>query len=155
MNVCGIDPGQKGGLAFYENGMVSVYPMPMSGKDINVSAIVELLKSHHVDLVVVEQVHAMPGQGVTSMFSFGKCFGMILGAVMGAGIPLELVTPQKWKSVSLAGTKKDKDAMIDFCRRRYPMVNLIPPRCRTPHDGMADAVGIMHYYLNMNRKEVA
>ena len=156
MNICGIDPGLKGGLAILDGGKVYGYPMPLSGKDINVMAIVDLLRSHNVKLVAMEQVHAMPGQGVTSMFSFGKSYGMLTGAVMGAGIPLELVTPQKWKSVTLQGTAKDKDAMIAFCRRRYPEVNLVPPRCRTANDGIADAVGILHYFYSLNiKKEVA
>ena len=156
MNICGIDPGLKGGLAILDNGKVYGYPMPLSGKDINVMAIVDLLRSHSVKLVAMEQVHAMPGQGVTSMFSFGKSYGMLMGAVMASGIPLELVTPQKWKSVTLQGTAKDKDAMIAFCRRRYPEVNLVPPRCRTANDGIADAVGILHYFYFLNvKKEVA
>lgn len=163
MNICGIDPGLKGGLAILDNGKVYGYPMPLSGKDINVMAIVELLRSHRVDLVICEQVHAMPAkgmngknQGITSTFTFGKGYGMVLGAVMASGIPLELVTPQKWKSVTLQGTAKDKDAMIAFCRRRYPEVNLVPPRCRTANDGIADAVGILHYFYSLNiKKEVA
>lgn len=164
MNICGIDPGLKGGLAMSEGNKMYGYPMPISGKDIDVMAIVDLLHSHHINLVICEQVHAMPArgkngeksQGITSTFTFGKGYGMVLGAVMGAGIPLELVSPQKWKSVTLCNTEKDKKAAVDFCRRRYPDVNLVMPRCRTPHDGIADAVCILHYGLNLyNKKEVA
>lgn len=162
MNICGIDPGLKGGLAILDNGKVYGYPMPLSGKDINVMAIVDLLRSHRVDLVICEQVHAMPAkgmngknQGITSTFTFGKGYGMVLGAVMGAGVPLELVSPQKWKAVTLCNTEKDKKAAVDFCRRRYPDVNLVMPRCRTPHDGVADAICILHYCMNLYKKEVA
>lgn len=155
MIIGGIDPGLKGGIAIIDDNKAFTYPIPISGKDINVSALVETLRSHKVELVVSEQVHSMPGQGVASTFSFGKGYGMVLGAVMGAGIPLELVTPQKWKGSVLSGTAKDKDAAIDFCTRRYPQVNLILPRCRKQHDGMADALCIAHYGLLIYLREAA
>lgn len=163
MIICGIDPGLKGGIAIIDGNKAFAYPIPISGKDINVSALVETLRSHKVELVICELVHSMPAfgkdgkrtQGIASAFTFGKGYGMVLGAVMGAGIPLELVTPQKWKGSVLSGTAKDKEAAIDFCTRRYPQVNLILPRCRKQHDGMADALCIAHYGLLIYLREVA
>jgi crossover junction endodeoxyribonuclease RuvC len=59
--------------------------------------------------------------------------------------PLEYVRPQAWKKKVLAGTSKDKEAAIAFVRARFPGAPLTLPRCRTPHDGMADAVCIGYY----------
>ena len=51
-----------------------------------------------------------------------------------------------WKKTVLAGTAKDKDAAIEYCRRAFPQVSLLPgPRCRKPHDGMADALCLLEY----------
>jgi hypothetical protein len=63
------------------------------------------------------------------------------------GIPIELVTPQAWKKLILAGTPKDKDASIAYCRRAFPNVPLIPLRYRVPHDGIADSLCLLQYGL--------
>jgi hypothetical protein len=80
----------------------------------------------------------MPGQGVASSFTFGTGYRQIQGLLAGRGIPFELVTPQAWKKLVLAGTTKDKDAAIAYCRRAFPDVALVLPRCRVSHDGIAD-----------------
>ena len=46
---------------------------------------------------MIEQVGAMPGQGVTSMFRFGEAYGIIKGVLGGLRLPVELVTPSVWK----------------------------------------------------------
>ncbi len=68
----------------------------------------------------------MPGQGVSSTFKFGQGYGSILGIAAALSIPTELVTPQAWKKVVLAGTAKDKDAAVGYCRRAFPNVSLLP-----------------------------
>jgi crossover junction endodeoxyribonuclease RuvC len=148
MIVIGIDPGKKGGIAVIDGkGQESlVWPMPLAGKEIDWTRVADLLEWNGPKFAYVEKVHAMPGQGVTSMFSFGKNFGGLLGVLGALEIPLTLVTPQAWKKKVLAGTSKDKDAAVDFCRRRYPQVNLLATeRSRVPHDGMADALCIATY----------
>lgn len=145
MNVLGIDPGQKGGIAFITDFHSEAVPMPMIGKDFDVPAIMEIIRTKSVELVVIEKVHGMPGQGVRSTFTFGYGVGVIVGTVETLGLPLRWVTPQAWKKIVLAGTGKDKDAAIAHVRQAYPGVALVPPRCRTPHDGIADAVCIAEY----------
>ena len=81
--IVGIDPGQKGGLAFL-SGRVSAYPMPLVGKELDISTIVELIRlncTFSTDIITafVEKVHSMPKQGVASSFKFGKSFGCLLG----------------------------------------------------------------------------
>ena len=145
MTIAGIDPGKNGAIAFYEDFMVEWRPMPISGKEIDVSALARMIEVHHPDVAFVEKVHAMPGNGAVSMFSFGKGYGILLGVLGALNIRTELVTPQAWKKLVLAGSAKDKDAAISYCRRAFPDVSLIAPRCRTPHDGAADAICISEF----------
>lgn len=149
--VIGIDPGKKGGVAYTAIDGIQAVPMPLIGKDIDGRILAQALNDIIPDLVVIEKVHAMPKQGVTSMFNFGKGYGQLIGICEALFLPYILVTPQAWKKKVLAGTSKDKHAAIQYCQQRYPSVSLIPPRGRVPHDGMADAVCLVEYgmsYLN-------
>ena len=143
--IAGIDPGKSGGIAFLSEAGPLAEPMPLCGKEIDGRYLAEWLKESAPDLVVVEKVGAMPGQGVTSMFTFGTGFGRVLGVIEALGLPYRLVTPQAWKKVVLAGTSRDKTAAVEFVNRAYPALNLAPGRKRVPHDGMADAVCIAEY----------
>jgi crossover junction endodeoxyribonuclease RuvC len=147
MNLIAFDPGQKGGIAVHNQGITTAYPMPLAGKVLDLASIAELVQSYSIDLAVIEKVGSMPGQGVASTFTFGTGYGQIQGLLAGLGIPFELVTPQAWKKLILAGTTKDKDAAIAYCRRAFPDVPLVMPRCRISHDGIADSLCILQYGL--------
>lgn len=109
MVICGIDPGQKGGISFLTNENLVMYPTPVydvqfvkSGKkrirkDMDCLRVAEIIREHAPDLVILERVTARPGQGVTSMFRFGQNFGQYEGIVHTLGIKLHHVTPQAWK----------------------------------------------------------
>ena len=59
-------------------------------------------------IAVIEQVSAMPGQGVTSMFNFGQSFGVLKGIFSAMQIPMDFVSPVKWKKFfNLINTNKD------------------------------------------------
>ena len=93
---------------------------------------------------VVEHVNAMPGQGVTSCFSFGQNFGFILGLLTAFRIPYELVRPQKWKREF--GCTSDKNTSIEVAQRLFPGVDLRrTPKCQKPHDGIAEALLMASY----------
>lgn len=93
---------------------------------------------------VVEHVNAMPGQGVTSCFSFGRNFGFILGLLTAFRIPYELVRPQKWKREF--SCTSDKNTSIEVAQRLFPDVDLRrTPQCRKPHDGVAEALLMAEY----------
>lgn len=144
----GIDPGQKGGIAFIYYDTVKAFAMPMSGKEIDVGMIVHICENNITDtpLAVIEKVHSMPKQGVASSFKFGFNTGILHGVFRTLKIPLHLVTPQAWKKEILFGTAKDKDAAIDFCSRVYPDLNLLATeRSKVPHSGIADALCIARY----------
>jgi hypothetical protein len=145
----GIDPGLGGGIAIiYTNGSLpEVYPMPMAGKDLDLTKLANILTMRDIITVaVIENVHAMPGQGVTSMFKFGFVTGAVHGVLAALGIPRYLVSPQTWKKTILADTAKDKLAAIDWCSRTYPNVSLLATtRSKKAHSGMADALCMVHY----------
>ncbi len=145
MIVVGIDPGKKGALVRITDVTQEALVMPLIGKEIDSFAISQWLKEQRPDLVVMEKVGARPNQGVVSMFNFGDGYGKVKGVLETLAIPYQLVTPQAWKKVVLSGTAKDKDAAIQYVANRYPDLELIPPRCRKPHDGIADATCLAEY----------
>ena len=135
----GIDPGKKGGIAIIpEYGEPTT--LPYSDTDL-----ISACKSAGGDMIcALEKVHAMPGQGVTSMFSFGQSVGYIKGVLEANGIAYQEIPPQTWKKEF--GLNTDKQKSIDVCRRLFPAVSLrATPRCTTDHDGMAEALLIAEY----------
>jgi crossover junction endodeoxyribonuclease RuvC len=149
MTIIGIDPGKSGGISVIQGEHVQLYVMPLTA-DGNISGkrIAEIIGAFQPNYIFVEKVHAMPGQGVTSMFTFGEGYGRILGALEALGESYELIAPQTWKKVVLKDTAKDKTAAIAFCERSYPNVSLLATdKCKKAHDGKADALCIAHYGL--------
>jgi crossover junction endodeoxyribonuclease RuvC len=156
VQVVGIDPGLDGGIArmTIDHGAIVAIPMPVKKKpgsktkrELNVDDIASYLSVNVGDIYccVLEQVHAMPKQGVTSMFNFGLGYGMLIGVLRTLHIPTHYIPPTVWKKSILPGTKRDKEAAIAYCKKRYPSVSLMLPRHRTPHDGMADALCLAEY----------
>ena len=121
MLIIGIDPGISGSICFLEEGRIlDVIDMPTmiegkkNKKQVNGSQIYnEFLKiinkaNNQNVRVVVEQVSAMPGQGVTSMFNFGQSFGILKGICSAMQLPIYFVRPAKWKKYfNLINTEKD------------------------------------------------
>ena len=107
--IIGIDPGKSGGIASWDNShsgygdSFTVDKMPATEMDIaSVFAEFCLTDCH----AYIEKVHAMPGQGVTSMFTFGQGYGFLRGCLVAHGIPFEEVTPRTWQKSF--GMKKSK-----------------------------------------------
>ena len=121
MLIIGIDPGISGSICFFEDGKITdVIEMPTmtegkkNKKQVNGSQIYnEILKRinkfQKKDIrVIVEQVSAMPGQGVTSMFNFGQSFGILKGICSAMQLPIYFVRPAKWKKYfNLINSEKD------------------------------------------------
>jgi hypothetical protein len=99
MIIIGIDPGANGGIAAIIGGKLSVYAAPETEKDY--CTILQLIKLNNANdeniCCYLEQVGAMPGQGVTSMFTFGKTYGFIRGVLTALNIPFDDVRPQNWQ----------------------------------------------------------
>lgn len=160
--VLAVDPGFTGAIAYVNlSGTVAMaIPMPVttgngrtkSEIDVNVLATwIRTLSEHHdVRLAVVERVHAMKGQGVSSTFRFGVAYGTVIGVVQTLGIPLEMPSPQAWKKSVLRDTARDKDAAVAYATRRFPGVSLLASeRCRVPHDGKAEALCLAEFGRRM------
>ena len=119
MKIIGIDPGLSGGIAILDNKKVlSIFDMPVMAegkknkRQLNSAQLVAILKenikSDEEVAVIVEQVNAMPGQGVTSMFNFGQTFGAIKGVCAALELPIFFVRPSKWKKhFDLINSSKD------------------------------------------------
>ena len=144
----GVDPGQKGGYAVIstsETGQaVFAYPWDDTFFVMEMQA---LSRMGNGIVAAVEKVGAMPGQGVTSMFNFGKSAGYIEGVLSGLGIPYQLVPPAKWKKeFSLIG--KDKRTSIAICHKLFPDLDLKrTERCRTDSDGKAESALLACYAM--------
>lgn len=143
----GIDPGKDGCLAVlgYRDTPILV---PFSETEYaNQLRRLTLVTRNDIGgsvFCVVEHVNAMPGQGVTSCFSFGQNFGFILGLLTAFCIPYELVRPQKWKKEF--SCTSDKNTSIKVAQRLFPGIDLRrTPRCAKPHDGMAEALLMAEY----------
>lgn len=149
----GIDPGIKGGIAvLYGNDPPVTTVFAETEGRVNAVLLRAFLAFHAManDLAIaIEKVHSMPKQGVASSFKFGVNYGITLGTAttLGPRVRVELVTPQAWKKLILAGMNRDdqKQAAIDYCRRAWPGVSLVQPGCRKPHDGIADALCLAEY----------
>ena len=119
MKIIGIDPGLSGAIVILENNKVlKLFEMPVMAegkknkRQLNSARLVNIFKensSNNEDVaVVVEQVNAMPGQGVTSMFNFGQSFGAIKGVCAALNLPIFFVRPSKWKKhFELINSSKD------------------------------------------------
>lgn len=123
MTYIGIDPGKTGGISkIWYNGQEwrqEVISMPSTEKDIalhfdNIPSNVFTGKQEVVALI--EQVHAFPGQGVTSMFTFGQGYGFLRGCLVSCRIPFTEVSPMKWQSYF--GFKKEKSELPKDYKKR-------------------------------------
>ena len=119
MKVIGIDPGLSGAIAILEEKkVIGVFEMPVMAegkknkRQLNSAQLVNIIQDNlnnkEEAIIVVEQVNAMPGQGVTSMFNFGQTFGAIKGVCAALKLPIFFVRPSKWKKhFELINASKD------------------------------------------------
>jgi len=126
----GIDPGCSGALVLLDSyGPIEWERMPVvkvgSNSRVNAAALAEILRQWErradgfTGHTFIENVGAMPGQGVTSMFTFGHATGVVAGVIAALQIPHTLVTPQSWKKrAGLIG--KDKDAARSRAIQLWP-----------------------------------
>lgn len=138
----GVDPGKAGGYAWIWDENVRSIPWDDTffAQDMRC-----LSATGEKCVAAVEKVGAMPHQGVTSMFNFGKSAGFIEGVLTALGIPYQLIPPATWKKeFSLIG--KDKKASIEVCKRLFPDVDLKrTEKCRTDSDGCAESLLLAEY----------
>lgn len=140
----GIDPGKSGGIAYIDmQDNVSV-TIPYSDTALIDLCLVASNDWNREVVCCLEKVGARPGQGVVSMFSFGQSVGYIKGVLEAFRIPYQEIAPQKWKKEF--GLNSEKAASAEVCRKLFPDISLLAtPRCKKPHDGMAEALLMAEY----------
>lgn len=152
MIIAGIDPGKTGALAIqHPDGSTEFFDVPrivLKGKDKPAWSQwarewCMALEFALPDMVVIEDIAARPGQGVTSMFTFGRTLGFVHGLVASTIIcPVHFVSPSVWKA-KLGLLNSGKGASREKCRTLYPLS--APSLTRVKDDGRAEAALIAHY----------
>lgn len=148
MRVFGIDPGSiSGAWACIDTLRKTAFvgDIPVLDSNVNSAELARLLDLYDPDKVVVERVGAMPHQGVSSVFSFGRGVGRIEGVVGCSSYSLEYLTPQVWKKhYKLPGGPKNKELSRARAIELYPAVAGLSLK---RHSGRAEALLIAHYYV--------
>ena len=159
MLIIAIDPGINGAICFFENGQVKdVLEMPTMAdgkknkRQINghqmyneLSSRIKECNTENIN-VIVEQVSAMPGQGVTSMFNFGQSFGVIKGICAAMQLPIFFVRPAKWKK-HFELINSQKDASRTKAIEMFPKISSILSKKKDSNK--ADAILIASFYENI------
>ena len=163
MLIIGIDPGISGSICFFQDGkIIDVVEMPTMAegkknkKQVNGSQIFNEISVRIKNLdkndikVVIEQVSAMPGQGVTSMFNFGQSFGILKGICSAMQLPMYFVRPAKWKKYfNLINSEKDASRTKAIEIFPYFSVHL----SRKKDSNKADAILIASFYYETYKIE--
>ena len=163
MLIIGIDPGISGSICFFKNGEIKdVIDMPTmtegkkNKKQVNGSQIFNEISKRIKEIdskdikVVIEQVSAMPGQGVTSMFNFGQSFGILKGICSAMRLPMYFVRPLKWKKYfNLINSEKDAS--------RTRAIEIFPyfssQLSKKKDSNKADAILIASFFYETYQKE--
>jgi crossover junction endodeoxyribonuclease RuvC len=163
MILAGIDPGLSGAVAFLDvatGAVLDIAYMPTlalsrggkNKREVDAHALARLIGDRRPGHAFVELVGAMPGQGVSSVFEFGKSFGVVIGVLAALGIPFTLVAPVVWKRALGVPAAKDgararASQLLPAAAHHWPLVK---------HDGRAEAALIAYYGLRqLGRAAVA
>ena len=163
MLIIGIDPGISGSICFFEDGRIlDVVEVPTmtegkkNKKQVNGSQIYNEIfnrikqRDKKEIKVIIEQVSAMPGQGVTSMFNFGQSYGILKGICSAMRLPMYFVRPAKWKKYfNLINSEKDAS--------RTRAIEIFPyfssQLSRKKDSNKADAILIASFYYETYKIE--
>ena len=162
MLIIGIDPGISGAICFFKEGQVKeIIDMPtmaegkknkrqINGPQIYNEIFLRINKLPKKDIIVVmEQVSAMPGQGVTSMFNFGQSFGVLKGICSAMQLSMYFVRPVKWKKY-FGLIKTEKDASRTKVIEIFPYIS--SQLSRKKDSNKADAILISSFFYNTYKK---
>ena len=163
MLIIGIDPGISGSICFFEDGKIlDVLEMPTmtdgkkNKKQVNgaqiyneISAKIRGIEKQNLR-VIIEQVSAMPGQGVTSMFNFGQSFGILKGICSAMQLPMYFVRPAKWKKY-FGLIKSEKDASRTKAIEMFPYFS--SQLSKKKDSNKADAILIASFYYETYKLE--
>tara|TARA_Y100000996_G_scaffold306880_1_gene243712 strand:- start:662 stop:1156 length:495 start_codon:yes stop_codon:yes gene_type:complete len=163
MLIIGIDPGISGSICFFKDGkIIDVIEMPSmtdgkkNKKQVNSSQVYNEIFSRIKDIekkeikVVIEQVSAMPGKGVTSMFNFGQSFGILKGVCSAMQLPMYFVRPAKWKKYFNL-IKSEKDASRTRAIEIFPYYS--SKLSKKKDSNKADAILIASFYYETYKSD--
>tara|TARA_Y100000780_G_C13535843_1_gene359475 strand:+ start:27 stop:521 length:495 start_codon:yes stop_codon:yes gene_type:complete len=158
MLIIGMDPGISGAICFFENGEVKeIIDMPnmadgkKNKRQINGPQVYNEISSRIKNtpkkeiVVVIEQVSAMPGQGVTSMFNFGQSFGVLKGICSAMQLSMHFIRPAKWKKY-FGLIKTEKDASRTKVIEIFPYIS--SQLSKKKDSNKADAILISSFFHN-------
>ena len=162
MLIIGIDPGISGAICFFQNGEITDIidiPSMADGKknkrQINSQQVFNEISQRIFNIpkkeiiVVIEQVSAMPGQGVTSMFNFGQSFGVLKGICSAMQLSMYFVRPAKWKKY-YGLIKTEKDASRTKVIEIFPYIS--SKLSKKKDSNKADAILIANFFNNTYQK---
>ena len=163
MLIIGVDPGISGAICFFENGRImDVVEMPtmtegkknkrqVNGSQIynEISKRINKIEKQNIR-VIIEQVSAMPGQGVTSMFNFGQSFGILKGICSAMQLSMFFVRPAKWKKY-FGLIKSEKDASRTKAIEMFPYFST--QLSKKKDSNKADAILIASFYYETYKLE--
>ena len=163
MLIIGIDPGISGSICFLENGkIIDVVEMPTMAegkknkRQVNGSQIYNEISQRINNIqnqdirIIIEQVSAMPGQGVTSMFNFGQSFGILKGICSAMQLPMYFVRPAKWKKY-FGLINSEKDASRTKAIEIFPYFS--SQLSKKKDSNKADAILIASFYYETYKLE--
>lgn len=146
MVIVGIDPGSRSlGCAVLGDTFAHVFDGATYSDGVNGAEFFRQISRINPDLAVVERVGPMPGQGVSSVWSFGRAYGTILGVLGAAGVEVHLITPQVWKK-HYRLPSKDKDLARQRAIELFPNVEGLGLK---KNHNRAEALLLAKYYKDM------
>ena len=122
MKFIGIDPGKSGSLSIIDRNKLTVIPVPLLNDDYDIKGMYNiLLENKKNSFAVLERAQAMPGQGVVSMFNFGKGYGFWIMALTIAEIPFQIIHSRTWtKEMLLGASGEGKDRAVSVASNLFP-----------------------------------
>ena len=153
MIIVGWDCGRKGASAWMDNDLVDVKPMPIISNEYHLTSMADRMKeAGHVIVEEPPKLLRIGGRTMSgSVWSLWQCFGAICMYARSNAIPLTVVKPIVWRRAMLPGTargsyKDRKQASIKKAIELFPGQPLLAtPKCKCPHDGMAEALLITEF----------
>lgn len=152
--ILGIDPGLSGGFALlwygeHERTIMDAWNTPTftvlrnkkNRRELDIPKIKAIFSDARIGSAVIESQQAMPKQGVSTTFTTGKNYGILIGVLATLAIPYHIVAPQTWKRA--LGITKDKETSFALARKLFPHDGDFWKRKKD--DGVAEAALLAHY----------
>ena len=154
MKLIAIDPGQSGGVAFWNSNIIQAHSMPDTEGDI-LALLRSICENPGSTIAFVEEVGGYIGkaQPASSAFKFGRGFGFLLGCLQTLGVRIELVRPQKWQKTLSLGNSKDCPNKTEWKNKLKAMAQRLFPQIHVTL-ATTDALLILEFAIRMKSNEI-